>query len=231
MTHSTILGGVKGTLDTSGDNTKTALTTISQNIQTAGNGQGSSLTSLLAEIRNLDNNNKNGLDDILTNIGGIKSVLDLIGASTHARTNLDHHDADHIVTRHGTLNTAPQHSFIDESTVNVQPEQTDNQQTGIKATAGSFSDDKNNPQSGGSECGGGLFTGIGCNVQLQLGRTLPEDVNRTSPINWTMPTLGFKKNGTSGGSNQTHLTNDIILPSSSALQDLQKTGSEQIVSR
>ena len=231
MTHSTILGGVKGTLDTSGDNTKTALTRIAQNIQTAGNGQGSSLTSLLAAIGNLDTNNKNGLDDILTNIGGIKSVLDLIGASTHARTNLGHHDTDHIVTRHGTLNTAPQHSFIDESTVNVQPEQTDNQQTGIKATAGSFSDDKNNPQSGESECGSGLFTGIGCNVQLQLGRTLPEDVNRISPINWSMPTLGFKKKRRKSGSNQTHLTNNILLPSSSALQDLQKTRSEQIVSR
>ena len=192
MTHSTILGGVQGTLDTSGANAKTVLTSISQNIKAAGGGQGDSLSNLLAAIRSLNTNNKDGLDGILTNIGGINSVLQLIGASTHARTNLVHHDTDHTVTRHGTLNTEPQHSFIDESTVNVQPEQTDNQQTGIKATAGSFSDDKSNPQSGESDCGSGLFTGIGCNIKVQLGRTLPNKVNKTNSSDRSMPTFGLE---------------------------------------
>ena len=250
VTHSTILGGVQGTLDTTGTNANTALTKISQNIERAGDGQGSSLTSLLAALRNLDSHNKNGLDGILTNIGGIKSVLDLIGASTHARTNLVHHDPDHIVTRHsalqksfidentvtrhGTLTAVPQYGFINENIVNVHPEQSESQQTGIKATAGSFSDDQSNPQPGGSECGGGLFTDIGCNVQIQLGRTLSEEVNRISSLDLTMPTIGFMEHRTNEGPNQTnetHLTNNTHLPSTSALQDLRKTRSQRILSR
>ena len=72
----------------------------------------------MAAITSLDCNNENRLDGIITNIGGIKSVLELIGASTHTRTNLDHQDTDHLITIH----RAPQHSFIDEITVNLQPE-------------------------------------------------------------------------------------------------------------
>ena len=129
VTHSAILCCVQGTLDTSGANANTALTKIPRNIKTAGDGQESSLSNLLAAITSLDSNNENRLDGIITNIEGIKSVLELIGASTHARTNLDHQDTDHLITMH----RAPQHSFIDEITVNLQPEQTDNQQTEIKA--------------------------------------------------------------------------------------------------
>ena len=118
VTNSAILGGGQGTLDTSGANANPALTKIPRNIKTAGDGQESSLSNLFAAITSIDCNNENYLDGIITNIVGIKSVLELIGASTHARTNLDHQDTDHLITMH----RAPQHSFIDEITVNLQPE-------------------------------------------------------------------------------------------------------------
>ena len=181
------LGGVTGTIETSGANAKTALTSISENIKAGGTGQVNSLNSLLTALRDLDTNNENGLDGIVTNIINTKNALTVL--ASRARHGYGHHtyhgSHGYHHTRHSNHTTAPEYVFIDESTVNLQPEQSNNQQTGIKATAGSFSDDKNNPSSGGSKCGNGFLTSIGCNIKLQLGRSLLEDDSSANMNNIT----------------------------------------------
>ena len=139
-------------------------------------------------MRDLDTNNENGLDGIVTNIINTKNALTVL--ASRARHGYGHHSyhGDHH-TRHTNHTTAPEYVFIDESTVNLQPEQSNNQQTGIKATAGSFSDDKNNPSSGGSKCGNGFLTSIGCNIKLQLGRSLLEDEHSANMNNKTSQSL------------------------------------------
>jgi hypothetical protein len=87
------------------------------------------------------------------------------------------------------------YEFIDESTVNLEPSQTNNHQSGITAVANGAADDQNNPETGPLECGDGFLTSIGCNIKLTLGKRKKrheeeeekEKKKLTSPLSKLLP--------------------------------------------
>ena len=114
----------------------------------AGDGQKTSLTSLLSALKDLDTNNEAGLDDITKGLGDTLTALEVIAAKAHSRS--DHHDYSHHggysqhSLRHGNYTTAPVYEFKDVSTVNLEPWQAGNNQSGISTSSNSLSSDENN---------------------------------------------------------------------------------------
>ena len=155
---------MKDTLEDTGAGTKTALTTISNNVKSAGEGQKSSLTMLLSALTSLDTNNEASLDAIEHSIGDTKDALQTIATQTLRRSS------HHGFRNYDNITTAPVYEFIDESTVNLEPVQSNNQQQGSNTNVTATSNDQNNPTTGGSNCGSGLLSSIGCNIKLTLGR-------------------------------------------------------------